>query len=62
MRFDLDQNLNRFNFLIERSSLFKEFQIKIQLTSGLYLRIFRLELGTTKLKLDARVLCAKLER
>ena len=50
MRFDLDRDLNRFNVLIERSSLFKEFQIKIQLTSGLYLRIFRLELGTTKLK------------
>ena len=55
MRFDLDQDLNRFNVLIEQNSLFKEFQIKIQLASGLYLRIFRLKLGTTKLKLDAHV-------
>ena len=62
MRFDLDRDLNRFNVSIERSSLLKEFQIKIQLTSGLHLHMFRLELGTTKLKLDARVPCAKLGR
>ena len=36
--------------------------MKIQLTSGLYLHIFRLELGTTKLKLIAHMPCAKLER
>ena len=56
MIFDLDRDLNRFNVLIDRSSLFEEFKIKTPLTNELYLHIFRIEYWYNEIKI--RQTCA----